>query len=58
VATQGLQRVLGRGILARVLQSDRPLPVPLLFRALQRFPVLQGLTARAVAIGFLPERVA
>jgi hypothetical protein len=26
-------------------------------KALQRFPALQGLTARAVAIGFLPEHI-
>jgi 2-polyprenyl-6-methoxyphenol hydroxylase-like FAD-dependent oxidoreductase len=57
VATQLLQRALGRGVIARVLQSDQPLPVPIFIKALQRFPVLQGLTARAVAIGFLPEHI-
>ncbi|HEV3363578.1 MAG TPA: FAD-dependent monooxygenase, partial [Acidimicrobiia bacterium] len=56
-ATQALQRVLGRGVVARVLESDRPLPVPTFIRAMQRFPILQGLTARAVAIGFLPEHI-
>ena len=58
VATQLLQRALGRGVIARVLRSDRPLPVPGFVRAGRRFPALQGLTARAVAIGFLPEHVA
>jgi 2-polyprenyl-6-methoxyphenol hydroxylase-like FAD-dependent oxidoreductase len=58
IATQALQRALGRGVIARVLESDRPLPVPPFIRAMQRFPVLQGLTARAVAIGFLPEHIA
>ncbi len=58
IATQVLQRMLGRGVVARVLESERPLPVPTFIRALQRFPVLQGLTARAVALGFLPEHVA
>jgi 2-polyprenyl-6-methoxyphenol hydroxylase-like FAD-dependent oxidoreductase len=58
VATQVLQRLLGRGVVARVLESDRPLPVPAFIRAMQRFPVLQGLTARAIAIGFLPEHIA
>ena len=58
IATQLLQRTLGRGVIARVLESDRPLPVPPFIKALQRFPVLQGLTARAIAIGFLPEHVA
>jgi 2-polyprenyl-6-methoxyphenol hydroxylase-like FAD-dependent oxidoreductase len=57
VATQLLQRGLGRGVIARVLESDRPLPVPAFIKLLQRFPVLQGLTARAVAIGFLPEHI-
>ena len=57
IATQLLQRALGRGVIARVLQSDQPLPVPVFIKALQRLPVLQGLTARAVAIGFRPEHV-
>jgi len=58
VATQLLQRALGRGVVARVLQSDRPLPVPGFVQLAARFPVLQGLPARAVAIGFLPEHIA
>jgi 2-polyprenyl-6-methoxyphenol hydroxylase-like FAD-dependent oxidoreductase len=57
IATQILQRALGRGVIARVLESDRPLPVPAFIKAAQRFPVLQGLTARAIAIGFLPEHI-
>lgn len=57
IATQLLQRALGRGIIARVLESDRPLPVPAAIRLAHRFPVLQGLTARAVALGFLPEHI-
>jgi 2-polyprenyl-6-methoxyphenol hydroxylase-like FAD-dependent oxidoreductase len=57
-ATQLLQRGLGRGVVARVLQSDQPLPVPGFVKLARRFPVLQGPPARAVAIGFLPEHVA
>lgn len=57
LATQLLQRALGRGVIARVLESDQPLPVPLFIKAAQRLPVLQGLTARAIAIGFLPEHI-
>ena len=57
IATQILQRALGRGVVARVLESDRPLPVPAFIKAAQRFPILQGLTARAIAIGFLPEHI-
>jgi len=57
VATQLLQRALGRGVVARVLSSDRPLPVPGFVKLAERVPVLQGLPARAVAIGFLPEHI-
>ena len=57
VATQFLQRALGKGVIARVLSSDQPLPVPLFVKLAQRYPILQGLPARAVAIGFLPEHI-
>ena len=56
-ATQLLQRALGKGVVARVLQSDQPLPVPRFVRLADRFAVLQGLPARAVALGFLPEHI-
>jgi 2-polyprenyl-6-methoxyphenol hydroxylase-like FAD-dependent oxidoreductase len=57
IATQVFQRILGRGIIARVLESDRPLPVPRFIKLAQRLPILQGLTARAIALGFLPEHI-
>jgi 2-polyprenyl-6-methoxyphenol hydroxylase-like FAD-dependent oxidoreductase len=57
IATQVLQRLLGRGVVARVLESDRPLPAPRFIQTAQRFPILQGLTARAIANGFLPEHI-
>jgi 2-polyprenyl-6-methoxyphenol hydroxylase-like FAD-dependent oxidoreductase len=57
IATQALQRALGRGVITRLLESDQPLPVPMFIRAAQRLPVLQGLTARAIAIGFRPEHI-
>ena len=57
IATQTFQRLLGRGVVARVLESDRPLPVPTFIKTLQRFPILQGLPARAIALGFLPEHI-
>ena len=57
IATQLLQRALGRGVITRVLESDRPLPAPRFIQAAQRFPILQALTARAIAIGFLPEHI-
>jgi 2-polyprenyl-6-methoxyphenol hydroxylase-like FAD-dependent oxidoreductase len=58
IATQTFQRVLGRGVITRVLESDRPLPAPTFIQAMQRVPALQGLTARAIALGFLPEHIA
>jgi hypothetical protein len=44
-------------VIARLLESDRPLPVPGLIKLAQRAPVLQGLTARAIALGFRPEHI-
>jgi 2-polyprenyl-6-methoxyphenol hydroxylase-like FAD-dependent oxidoreductase len=58
LATQLFQRALGRGVITRVLESDQPLPVPGFIRLAQKLPALQGLTARATAIGFLPEHIA
>lgn len=57
VATQVFQRLLGRGVVTRFHEAEQPLPVPRFIQAAQRFPVLQGLTARAVALGFLPEHI-
>ena len=57
IATQLLQRALGRGVIARLLESDKPLPVPGFIQLAQKVPALQGLTARAIAIGFLPEHI-
>jgi 2-polyprenyl-6-methoxyphenol hydroxylase-like FAD-dependent oxidoreductase len=57
IATQVFQRILGRGIIARVLESDRPLPVPRFIKLAQRLPILQGQTAQAIALGFLPEHI-
>jgi len=56
-ATQLMQRGLGRGVVARVLASDQSPPVPAFVKLAERFPPLQGLVARAVAIGFLPEHI-
>lgn len=57
IATQLLQRALGRGVITRLLESDQPLPVPAFIKLAQKFPFLQGLTARAIAIGFRPEHI-
>lgn len=60
VVIQGVQRGIHRAILAPALAGPvagthgaTALPLPL--RVLRRFPVLQGVTARMIAIGPLPE---
>jgi len=59
VLTQTVQRLAHRAVIAPTL-SRRPAPstpprVPRPIRLLQRFPVMQGVLGRAVAIGVLPE---
>jgi 2-polyprenyl-6-methoxyphenol hydroxylase-like FAD-dependent oxidoreductase len=56
-ATQLLQRAAQRAVLARALGSGEPMPAPLALRLVDRFPPLQGVMARGVGIGLLPEHV-
>jgi 2-polyprenyl-6-methoxyphenol hydroxylase-like FAD-dependent oxidoreductase len=56
-ATQLLQRGIQRAVLARALGSAQPIPAPLGLRLVDRFPPLQGVIARLVGIGLLPEHV-
>jgi hypothetical protein len=42
-------------VLSRILAGDQPVGTPRVLRLLDRHPVLQGLPARAVGIGVLPE---
>jgi 2-polyprenyl-6-methoxyphenol hydroxylase-like FAD-dependent oxidoreductase len=58
--TQAVQRMAHRGIIAPTLSGKRAAAAsatrpPRPMRLLQRFPVLQGVLARGVAIGVLPE---
>jgi 2-polyprenyl-6-methoxyphenol hydroxylase-like FAD-dependent oxidoreductase len=55
--TQGVQRIAHRAVIAPTLagRAARLEKAPLPLRLAQRFPVLQALPARAVAIGVLPE---
>jgi hypothetical protein len=55
VVTQLLQRQIQTRMLSRVLAGDRPVGAPRVLRLLDRHPVLQGLPARAIGIGVLPE---
>jgi 2-polyprenyl-6-methoxyphenol hydroxylase-like FAD-dependent oxidoreductase len=55
VVTQWVQRQIQTRVLRRILAGDRPIRTPRVVRLLDRHPVLQGLPARAVGIGVLPE---
>jgi 2-polyprenyl-6-methoxyphenol hydroxylase-like FAD-dependent oxidoreductase len=55
VVTQFVQRQIQTRLLSRILAGDRPITAPGVVRLIHRHPVLQGLPARAVGIGVLPE---
>ncbi|MET0764398.1 MAG: FAD-dependent oxidoreductase [Blastococcus sp.] len=55
VVTQLVQRQIQTRVLSRILSGDRPIGTPRILRLLDRHPVLQGLPARAIGIGVLPE---
>ncbi|MDQ4504207.1 FAD-dependent oxidoreductase [Sinomonas sp. ASV322] len=60
VAVQGFQQAAHWGVVRRILDDDGgasrvPTRAPLPLRVLSRYPVLQGLPARFVAVGPLPE---
>jgi 2-polyprenyl-6-methoxyphenol hydroxylase-like FAD-dependent oxidoreductase len=57
VVTQLVQRQIQTRVLSRILAGDRPIGTPRVVRLLHRHPVLQGLPARAIGIGILPEHV-
>src|SRR5207253_1894580 len=54
---QGLQGIVQKQVLSRVLRSDRAVRVPRLLRLLLKLPVLRDLPARVVAFGVRPEHV-
>jgi 2-polyprenyl-6-methoxyphenol hydroxylase-like FAD-dependent oxidoreductase len=55
VLTQLVQRQIQTRVLSRILAGDRPIGTPRVVRLLDRHPALQGLPARAIGIGVLPE---
>ena len=57
VVTQLVQRQIQTRVLSRILAGDRPIATPRVVRLLDRHPVLQGLPARAIGVGVLPEHV-
>ena len=57
VATQLLQRVIQRRVVAPTLAGRAPPRPPRVVRLLARFPALQVLPARLIGVGFRPEHV-
>ena len=55
VVTQALQRQIQSRMITRILAGDQPVSAPRVLRLLDRHPRLQGLPARLVGIGLLPE---
>jgi 2-polyprenyl-6-methoxyphenol hydroxylase-like FAD-dependent oxidoreductase len=55
MVTQLVQRQIQTRVLSRILAGDRPVNTPRVLRLLDRHPVLQGLPARAIGMGVLPE---
>ena len=55
VVTQFVQRQIQTRVISRILAGDQPVGTPRVVRLLDRYPVLQGLPARAIGIGVLPE---
>jgi 2-polyprenyl-6-methoxyphenol hydroxylase-like FAD-dependent oxidoreductase len=55
VVTQLVQRQIQTRVLSRILAGDEPIGTPRILRLLDRHPVLQGLPARAIGVGVLPE---
>jgi 2-polyprenyl-6-methoxyphenol hydroxylase-like FAD-dependent oxidoreductase len=55
VVTQLVQRQIQERVLSRILAGDQPIGTPRILRLIDRHPVLQGLPARAIGLGVLPE---
>ena len=55
--TQGVQVLIQRRIISRVLGRSEKLPLPLALRLLRRCPFLRRIPARLIGLGFRPERV-
>ena len=56
--TQGMQVLIQKQVITRVLASSRPVKLAWPFKLLQRFPVLRRIPARIMGMGFRPEHVA
>jgi 2-polyprenyl-6-methoxyphenol hydroxylase-like FAD-dependent oxidoreductase len=55
--TQQLQIFLHKHFLERIFNASGLIPVPLVFRLTERFPLLRQLSARILGMGFRPEHM-
>jgi 2-polyprenyl-6-methoxyphenol hydroxylase-like FAD-dependent oxidoreductase len=55
--TQGLQIMVQKRVISRVLGSTTPVAPPAFLRLMRSFPILRRLPARIVGMGFRPEHV-
>jgi 2-polyprenyl-6-methoxyphenol hydroxylase-like FAD-dependent oxidoreductase len=56
-ATQRMQIVVHRHVLARVLNTDKPLTLPWPMKLFRYWPYLRRIPARIVGVGFRPEHI-
>jgi 2-polyprenyl-6-methoxyphenol hydroxylase-like FAD-dependent oxidoreductase len=54
---QGLQVIIQKRVIVRVLASRQQIPVPWPLKLVRRFPFLQRIPARLIGMGFRPEHV-
>lgn len=55
--TQRAQVLIQNRLISRVLSSDQPLSPPWLLRLMRYVPMLRGIPARLIGLGFRPEHV-
>jgi 2-polyprenyl-6-methoxyphenol hydroxylase-like FAD-dependent oxidoreductase len=56
-ATQRLQTFVQNHVLARVLNSQKPISLPWLLKLFRQWPILRRIPARIVGVGFRPEHI-
>lgn len=55
--TQRFQIIAQNRVISRVLASEKPIQPPFILKLMQRWPLLQGIPARAIGLGARPEHV-
>lgn len=55
--TQRFQIIAQNRVISKVLASEEPIQPPFILKLMQRWPVLQGIPARAIGLGVRPEHV-